>query len=162
MSEIKDAIEWFKTRRHATAMTGAIKMFDTAISALEKQEPKMVVRQPDSDAPNMLYLRCPSCNALFGRDNARTKVMTKYIEGMQYCLYCGQAIKWDREEHKMVKADLDKRICDVEPYAENTQTYREFLTESAEHFGVYLPDLDTMSDGELTATLKMYDDFWAK
>lgn len=42
-------------------------------------------------------------------------------------------------------SDLDKRICDVEPAASNTQTYREWIHD----ISMYLYDFDPTSDEEL-------------
>lgn len=56
--------------------------------------------------------------------------------------------------------DLDKRICDVEPNAANTQTYREFILESMEEFG--LPMIDFTNEEEVVNTLEFCDDLWSK
>lgn len=42
-------------------------------------------------------------------------------------------------------ANLDKRICDVEPGTVNTQTYREWIHD----ISMYLYDFDPVSDEEL-------------
>lgn len=40
----------------------------------------------------------------------------------------------------MKKYQLDMRICDCEPGATNTQTYREFILEGYKYLGLYLGD----------------------
>lgn len=59
----------------------------------------------------------------------------------------------------MKKSDLDKRICDCEEGAINTETYRQFLENGTrEIFGdVAMPNLDTMTDEELTGYLDEID-----
>ena len=36
----------------------------------------------------------------------------------------------------LLKENLDKRICDVEQGFTNTQTYREFIRQSEQEFGM--------------------------
>lgn len=43
--------------------------------------------------------------------------------------------------------DLDQRICDIEPYAENTQTYREWIHD----ISVYIHGEDIYTDEQLNA-----------
>lgn len=61
----------------------------------------------------------------------------------------------------MKKEWLDKRICDIE-YVENTQTYREFIVESADEFGITYKPLDTMEEKELGEFLDFLDYLWEK
>lgn len=61
------------------------------------------------------------------------------------------------------KENLDKRICDIEPNATNTETYREFLVRSAKEFYIdYIPDFDIMTDEDLKVYLDEYDYLWDK
>ncbi|EIS9525225.1 hypothetical protein GSQ54_16155 [Clostridioides difficile] len=62
----------------------------------------------------------------------------------------------------MKKGDLDKRICDVEIEADNTQTYREFIVEAEEEIGTGSADLDNMTDEELTVYLDFLDELLLK
>ncbi|WP_074438829.1 hypothetical protein [Clostridioides difficile] len=62
----------------------------------------------------------------------------------------------------MKKGDLDKRICDVEIEADNTQTYREFIVEAEEEIGTGSVDLDNMTDKELTVYLDFLDELLLK
>ncbi len=64
----------------------------------------------------------------------------------------------------MRKADFDKRICDVEAGASNTETYRDFLTNSIRHFygDVSIPDYDSMTEEELNDWIDEMDELWAK
>lgn len=64
----------------------------------------------------------------------------------------------------MKKADFDRRICDMEPGASNTETYREFLVNSIRHFygDVPLPDFDAMSEEELNDRIDEMDYLWEK
>ncbi len=62
----------------------------------------------------------------------------------------------------MKKGDLDKRICDVEIEADNTQTYREFIVEAEEEIGIGSADLDNMTDEELTVYLDFLDELLLK
>lgn len=63
---------------------------------------------------------------------------------------------------KLTKKLLDKRVCDVEEGAINTQTYREFIKESEEEFELLPCDLDKMSDENLNQYLNFMDDLWLK
>lgn len=65
----------------------------------------------------------------------------------------------------MRKEDLDRRICDVEPPAENTETYREYMTNAYREFfgpGIPIPDYDSMSEEELNDRLEELDWLWSK
>jgi hypothetical protein len=62
----------------------------------------------------------------------------------------------------IVKKYLDKRICDVETKAENTQTYREFIRETEREFGLVEKDLDSISDIELDVYIEIIGQLWSK
>lgn len=55
----------------------------------------------------------------------------------------------------MKREDLDKRICDVEPNATNTQTYREFIDWGYRflEIGDFVNELDEKTLYERTADL---------
>jgi hypothetical protein len=55
------------------------------------------------------------------------------------------------------KLNLDKRICDIETESENTQTYREFIRESEEEFGMCAEPIDQYSDTDLQEYLEELD-----
>jgi hypothetical protein len=64
------------------------------------------------------------------------------------------------EGNRMKKSDFDKRICDVEPNADNTETYREFLINSMRHIygdDVPIPDFDNMTEEELNDRIDEMD-----
>ena len=61
-----------------------------------------------------------------------------------------------------LKESLDKRICDIEEETGNIQTYREFIKESEEAFGLEFLDLDSMSEEELWNYLNFLDELWCK
>ena len=61
--------------------------------------------------------------------------------------------------------DLDKRICDIEPNATNTETYREFIINSIHHFygeNATIPKLDKMSESEINDIVDELDYLWEK
>ena len=62
----------------------------------------------------------------------------------------------------ILKSNLDKRICDVEHDAANTQTYREFIRQSEEEFGINHVDLDKFDDKKLNDYLESLDYLWTK
>ena len=62
----------------------------------------------------------------------------------------------------ITKADLDTRICDLEPEAQNIQTYREFIRESEMQFDMTSQDLDNMSDKFLNDYIGFLDHLWTK
>lgn len=49
----------------------------------------------------------------------------------------------------VTKSDLDKRICDCEEGAENTQTWREWIREGEFFFQENNADIDNMTDEQL-------------
>ena len=71
----------------------------------------------------------------------------------------------------MKREDLDKRICDVEPNATNTQTYREYIDWGYRFLEIgdfvnelnektlyeRTVDLDTKTDEDLTAIIEELD-----
>ena len=60
----------------------------------------------------------------------------------------------------LLKSDLDKRICDVEQGATNTQTYREFIRQSEEKFDKVHTILDEFDNEKLTEYLKFLNHQW--
>ena len=62
----------------------------------------------------------------------------------------------------MNKSDLDKRICDVESNATNTETYREFIERSESEFELEHLDLDIMLENELNDYFNFLDYLWDK
>jgi len=62
----------------------------------------------------------------------------------------------------MTKSDLDKRICDVEPGTKNTDTYREFITQSEDEFGLKHEPVDDFTDTELEKYIEWLDHIWDK
>ena len=65
----------------------------------------------------------------------------------------------------MKREDFDKRICDVEPGATNTETYREFLVNSIHYFcgkSAIIPDFDEMTEDELNDCIDEMDYLWEK
>lgn len=61
--------------------------------------------------------------------------------------------------------NLDKRICDVEEGATNTETYREFIVNSIHHFygnKAIIPDLDNIPEEGLEQLIDELDEFWWK
>lgn len=60
------------------------------------------------------------------------------------------------------KDNLDKRICDCEESAENTQTYREFIRESENEFEIEPSDIDLMDEDELVNYFNFMCELWDK
>ena len=58
-------------------------------------------------------------------------------------------------------SDLDKRICDVEG-GQNTETYREFIINSENSFGIDNRDLNNITEKELNNYLDFLDYLWLK
>ena len=61
----------------------------------------------------------------------------------------------------MLKTDLDKRICDIEG-RDNTQTYREFITDTEKEFELEHAQIDNMSEAELNKYLDFLSELWWK
>ncbi len=57
----------------------------------------------------------------------------------------------------LLKENLDKRICDCEPDADNTLTYREFIRVSEEELEMEKANLDSMTEEELKDYLNFID-----
>ncbi|WP_142415427.1 hypothetical protein [Hathewaya massiliensis] len=57
---------------------------------------------------------------------------------------------------------LDKRICDCEEGAENTQTYREFIRQTEEEFWIEHESIDKMSEKELKEYFLWLAELWGK
>lgn len=62
----------------------------------------------------------------------------------------------------LIKENLDKRICDCEPDADNTLTYREFIKASEKEFEVEKANLDSMNEEELKDYLNFIDYLYEK
>lgn len=81
---VKEAIEILKRLRDDLDMKSKyVDCFDTAISALEKQEGKKPVEVYPDGKPGVGYFCCPNCNRRLLRRNE--------------CVYCGQRIDWSGE-----------------------------------------------------------------
>lgn len=61
-----------------------------------------------------------------------------------------------------LKEVLDNRICDIEKDAGNTQTYRQYIIQTENEFGLESLDLDTMSNKKLEKYLDFLDELWIK
>lgn len=61
-----------------------------------------------------------------------------------------------------LKENLDKRICDCEPLANNTMTYREFIRNSEKEFEIEKANLDLMNEKELKDYLEFIDYLYEK
>jgi len=60
------------------------------------------------------------------------------------------------------RENLDKKICEVEKESENTQTYREFIRESENEFGLERENLEVMNDFDLFDYIEKLDYLWTK
>jgi hypothetical protein len=60
------------------------------------------------------------------------------------------------------KENLDKRICDCVEDTNNTQTFREYIRESEEEFGIDPKELDNMKDYEIHQYINWLDYLWEK
>lgn len=58
--------------------------------------------------------------------------------------------------------DLNKRICDLHPEAENTQTLLEFVRESEVEFCMEPVNLEELSQEELNLHIDFLDELWFK
>ena len=58
--------------------------------------------------------------------------------------------------------NLDLRICDVEADAKNDQTYREFIREAEDTFGLKSANLEELTDEQLTTYIEHLDYLWTK
>lgn len=61
----------------------------------------------------------------------------------------------------LTKENLDKRICDVEGSA-NEETFREYIKNSENEFGMKHKDLDNLDDEKLHEYLEFLDYLWTK
>lgn len=77
---------------------------------------------------------------------------------------CGWSIRIDLDGKELpkIKENLDNRICDVEPEATNTQTYREYIREAEEEFDMQPSNLDNMEEIDLIRYLDFLDDLMMK
>lgn len=62
----------------------------------------------------------------------------------------------------MEKFKLDVPINELYEDADNPQTFREFIQETEEEFGLAPADLDSMSPGQLGAYIDFMDELWSK
>lgn len=83
MTDEQKCLEWLKHRRDNTPMAGAKRMFDIAISALEKQTPRTVRTQFDRRHNYFLHF-CPVCGGL--------------AREYEYCSDCGQKLSYEEED----------------------------------------------------------------
>lgn len=59
-----------------------------------------------------------------------------------------------------IKNNLDNRICDCEPDAENTETYRGYIINTFKTLGMEEPNLDNYTNEELKQCLSICNDLW--
>lgn len=58
--------------------------------------------------------------------------------------------------------DLDKRICDLEEGATNTETLREFIKRSEKYFDMVPKNLDSINEERLNEYIDFLDYLWDK
>lgn len=63
---------------------------------------------------------------------------------------------------KITVKDLDTKICDFYKDAENTETFREYIRNSEEFFGMEVLNVDDMENDELNRYLDILDYLWEK
>ncbi|MBO3417966.1 hypothetical protein [Clostridium perfringens] len=59
-------------------------------------------------------------------------------------------------------SDLDKRICDIEEGATNTETLREFIKRSEKYFDMVPKNLDSINEEKLNEYIDFLDYLWDK
>lgn len=59
-------------------------------------------------------------------------------------------------------SDLDKKICDLEEGATNTETLREFIRNSENNFCIAKEDLNSLSEEKLNEYIEWLDYLWEK
>lgn len=59
-------------------------------------------------------------------------------------------------------SDLDKRICDLEEGATNTETLREFIKRSEKYFDMVPKNLDSINEERLNEYIDFLDYLWDK
>lgn len=65
-------------------------------------------------------------------------------------------------DFKLTVELLDKRICDVEEGASNTETYREFIHNSERYFDLPKTELDKVLDVDLNRYFNFLCGLWDK
>lgn len=60
------------------------------------------------------------------------------------------------------KDNLDERICDIEPGANNPETYREYIRITEKEFNICYAPIDSMDEEELSSYLNFMDELWEK
>lgn len=109
MTDEQKCLEWLKHRRDNMPMAGAKRMFDIAISALEKQIPKKpvigyafpdklreVMKRTDPEKAETKTDCCPVCGRTLGVSKF-VQTQTGLRFGDPHCKRCGQAIDWEEE-----------------------------------------------------------------
>ncbi len=59
-------------------------------------------------------------------------------------------------------SDLDKRICDIEERATNTETLREFIKRSEKYFDMVPKNLNSINEEKLNEYIDFLDYLWDK
>jgi hypothetical protein len=62
----------------------------------------------------------------------------------------------------ITKEQLDIPICELEPAATNTETFRDFISSSENEFCMEPRDIDSMTDQELNEYIDFLDYLWDK
>ena len=90
---IEQAAAWFAERTNNTPMPGAMAMFKIAAYACRKRTPTMVTHEATIYACHT----CPACHNVVDE-------FTEFVPGqkirvqVQWCKFCGQALKWEEKE----------------------------------------------------------------
>ena len=66
------------------------------------------------------------------------------------------------ETGEFYRKNLDNRICDVVKGATNTETYREFIWNTEEEYGLGHENLDELTDEQLEIHMDVCDEIWSK
>ena len=105
--EIQKTIETLEEMRdeiNLDAATGKMKeirqsgieAINTAILVLEKQMPKKIFEDKNSDK-KFDFMKCPNCKEIF-HGNLKNEVKTIPLFKPLFCPFCGQALDWEVEE----------------------------------------------------------------
>lgn len=100
-----------------------------------------------------------NCNANLQDEVKDLKWKIEYLE--EKILELAIIDKNKRRINMISKNDLDKRICDLEG-GSNEQTYREYIRETEEKFGIGEMDIEELTQTEFQDYLRLLDWLWTK
>lgn len=99
-------------------------------------------------------------------ENKVNNVIKEWLDkhGLTPIIYCNieDLVNIFDDDYIFISENLDTPMNTLYKDCDNTQTFRQFITESEEYFEMDSADIDNMLEEDLVVYINMLDDLWSK